>query len=220
MNTLKLIIIPGWGFDACVMHDFAKNMPWPTQIIDLAALLKKHARLDELALALKKFFLEPCYLLGWSLGGLIARELALRYPCIKKWVTLASAPCFIEKKGVAGIAVKDLEALEHSVKTQPTLAFRQFLKLQHTNAHTLKPWLATLSQDSWDHISLMRGLTLLRECDFNERVFKQPALHLAGDHDPLMKNFKDQLIIENAGHLLFLTHPLPIQEKIYAFITQ
>lgn len=102
-DTPQLLLLHGWGFGADVWRSLIEQLDarWRVNAISLPGYEKDNdqsqnvmpvpALLDRLTESLE----QSVILIGWSLGGLLAIELARRYPDrIKALGLIAALPCF------------------------------------------------------------------------------------------------------------------------------
>lgn len=218
--NLYLIELPGFGASPAfqALEDNEVNAAW----------------LDALAEQLP----EKTHLLGWSLGGLLAQQLALTYPDkIDSLICLATTPRFTQndhwKWAVSPSLMGDfIKAM--SIEAAGVL--KQFWNLQLQGSDNAKDLMKRLKRQMQGRKppklqGLLQGLTLLKDIDNRERLadLNQPTLWLLGEHDPLIpKDLIEDLshlqkeseirIIEGASHMPFFSHPDETAQAIIAFI--
>ena len=74
---------------------------------------------------------EKCHLLGWSLGGLVASQLALTMPeRLHSLITVASSPCFMARDEWPGIAPKVLAGFNQMLAGDFMQTIERFLAIQ------------------------------------------------------------------------------------------
>ncbi len=231
----QLILLPGWGFDARALSPLAEQLarlvPWLTvDIAPLPALVQEDAWLDELHLRLP----ETCWLGGWSLGGMLAAQLAARRGrACRGLVTLASNASFQTRSGWPA--------------AMPGPVFRDFCQAFELDAQeALKRFVLLCSRGGFDPKTLARqlqvsqlqvptkvlaaGLRLLAQLDNRHALQKYagPQLHLLGEHDVLVPaaaaGALDRLLpaariqlFRRASHALPLEYPDDVAEILAGF---
>lgn len=173
-------------------------------------------------------------LLGWSLGGFYALELALRYPDRFGPLTLlAFNPCFVVRDDwPTGVDAAVFDAFARDLAQDWQRTIRRFLALQLQGG----PAQRELARDLWQQISaagepapgvLEHGLKLLRESDTRPRlagVGRRTTLVL-GERDRLVPIGAGQQIadlepgirvesVAGAAHAPFLSHPAEVAALI------
>ena len=190
--------------------------PWVDGIADLAGLAR----------SLSGRVPDGAVVLGWSLGGMVALELARQRPAaLGGLVLLASTPRFLEAPDwPQGIAAGLLETFARDVAADYPRALRDFLALQVYGADDPRSTLRTLrtairSRPAPDPRALAAGLDILRVTDLRGSLhgIELPALVIAGQHDRLTHPRSgaalaaalprsEYRLLEGAGHAPFLSH--------------
>ncbi len=218
--TCHLIELPGFGQSPVIEADTPETIrrTWREALIDA---------LPEGQTAL----------LGWSLGGLLAQDIALHSPArITHLIGLATTPRFVQAEhwqhGVPSQLVADfLETLVLDV----ALLLKRFWMLQWQGSpqarKLMKQFVAEMKGRSLPSLTgLRQGLELLRTLDFRQQLhqIKQPTLWLLGEKDPLIPvDWVQQLtniqphaqvkVIADAAHLPFRSHPQETAQAIVRF---
>ena len=176
--------------------------------------------------------------LGWSLGGLVAMNAALRQPGnIRGLLLLASNPRFVRdqdwRSGVARDVFGDFKQmlLEDSHRT-----LMRFLALQVARDEHSRELLAQLREQMAsvpepDLAALEAGLAILRETDLRARLpdLQCPRLWLLGHRDTLVpRQLRDALqqidpvsvvkLIPGAGHAPMLSHTEMCMQYVEEFL--
>ena len=180
---------------------------------------------------------KPVHLIGWSLGGLIGQQLALRYPNrIKRLMLIASTPSFVQRDAWPhAMAETVLEGFADSLVQDYRATLQRFLALQVRGSTQQQQGLRELkvqlfSRGEPDQHALRCGLSLLQEVDLRQAIAKidVPVLLLGGERDtlvpeaalPAMAQLLKQAevqIIKGAGHAPFLSHPTEVVSLIRTF---
>lgn len=239
MSGTTLTLLHGWGNNARVFTPLLPYLapryrlhlpalpgypqsPWPAGL-DFAAELERMAA-----------DLPDGPLLGWSLGGFYALELALRYPARFGPLTLiAFNPSFVVRDDwPVGVDSAVFELFAEDLARDWRRTIRRFLALQLQGG----PAQRELSRNLWEQISavgvpapgvLAAGLNLLREGD------ARASLGSAGRHATLLLGERDRLVpigvgqqiadlepairvesVAGAAHAPFLSHPADVAALI------
>lgn len=220
--------IPGWGFAA----DFFKHLNLtPVSCNNFIPLDYCHLPTESLAVAsetLAAQVKEQSTLIAWSMGGLIAINIAANWPeKVAKLVLIASQPKLVAEPGWAGIPAETaqqftLDAVENLEKLQ-----QQFL--QWTNYPNRKPSvMKALKRDNI--IQREKNCTALLpaffaadlrpayaklDADVSHVVFEQDAV-LSQDASALqqLNNRAKVMRIAGAGHAGMLSHPTEVEAAI------
>ena len=177
-------------------------------------------------------------LLGWSLGGQFALDLAAAMPAgIERLVLVSTTPRFLAAPGWPfGTAPALLAKLAERLRQGDEDALGDFMKLQvrgntpRTAARVLKALRATLKQGAARPDALAHGLERLRNADLRPALsmVRMPALVIAGSHDRIVRPgasralaaLADARYVEFAGaaHAPFLTHPKRCAQVVREFL--
>ncbi|WP_241608220.1 pimeloyl-ACP methyl ester esterase BioH [Rosenbergiella australiborealis] len=239
----SIVLLHGWGLNSQVW-DFilAPLSPhFSITLIDLpgygrsqpSAVLSLEAMASEIA----QHIPEKSILLGWSLGGLVATQLALDFKNkVEKLILVASSPCFSEQDGWPGIRSQILAAFQEQLTTEFRRTIERFIALQSlgtTNAslNTKKLKQAVINQPQASLAVLNQGLSILQQSDLREKLadIEVPTLRLYGALDSLVPRksipLTDALwpnsqavIIEQAAHAPFISHPALFCKALLKFI--
>lgn len=234
----RLILLPGWGLGvspleplAAALHGLNEHLRVQVEPLPALASSDLDEWLDELDASLP----DNAWLGGWSLGGMLASELAARRGerCCGL-LTLASNPCFV--------------ARDSWPNAMPGATFEAFLAGCHADAPvTLKRFgllcakgaadprglarLLTSAAPQTPSDVLMSGLELLAQLDTRDALvaYRGPQLHLFAGLDELVpaEAASDLLsllpdveigLIEQAGHAFLLEDPHGVAGAIQAFL--
>ena len=181
---------------------------------------------------------EPTALLGWSLGGLMAQDIALHASeRVTHLVGLCTTPRFVQADGWRHAVPPRLvgEFIE-TLALDVALLLKRFWMLQwqgDPNARALmKQFVQEMTSRRLPSLTgLRQGLELLRTLDFRADLprLAQPTLWLLGEKDPLIPaDWVRQLaalqpharveIIPGAAHLPFRSHPDLTAAALRAFL--
>ncbi len=215
----RAIDLPGHGTRA-----------WDPRIEDLAGLAR----------AVSQEVPPGAIVLGWSLGGMIALELARQRPTsLEGLVLIATTPRFVADTGWAlGIDSTVLEAFARDVRDDYHRTVQDFLALQVMGAADSRSTLRALraavhSRPPPDPRALETCLEILRRTDLRDALtgITSPALVITGQRDrltpPAAAEFLSAALpcahlrhIVGAGHAPFLSHPGALRRELTGFLRQ
>jgi len=233
-----LVFLPGWGQSSQVWHNqsawFSKD--WPVRCINLpghGAMPNAPAKhwLDTLHDALPD---QPCILIGWSLGGMLAIQLAHLYPeRIAGLALVSSTPCFRIKAGWPhGCADDQFHAFKQMLGKDSGKLLGQFFTLMLHGDTLTRRRFNTVAKQAVDREhpplpdALRAGLNLLNTLDLRDKLtdISIPSLVMHGEHDAIVpvgagrylaSHIPDaSLHIMQCGHAPHLTQNLIFNEYL------
>ena len=228
-----LILIHGWAMHSGIWRGFAQQLAKHYQVICVD--LPGHGKSEKLAdftlknisHHLQKILPDsPCTLIGWSLGGMVALNLACQFPArVKKLVLIGSNPCFVKTATWPGIKQSVLEKFAADLTSDCHGTLLRFLSLQVSGLQNYKFLLKELKNALNAHRPpatdiLHGGLVILKQQDLRPQLaqLQCPLQVILGSHDTLvpvavgeqLQNLNPNLklhIIHKAAHMPFLSHP-------------
>jgi pimeloyl-[acyl-carrier protein] methyl ester esterase len=239
----NLVLLHGWGLNAevwrCIVEPLSAH--FRLHLVDLPGFGRSQGfgalTLDEMVAALLPQLPEKSLVLGWSLGGLVASQLALRYPQrVEGLITVASSPCFTAQDDRwPGIKPDTLAGFQQQLSEDYQRTVERFLALQtlgtqsaRQDARMLKE--VVLSQPVPPVAVLAGGLDILRYVDLRTEMedLQMPLLRIYGSLDGLVPRkvaaLLDErwprsasLIIDKAAHAPFMSHPQAFCEAVVRF---
>ena len=231
-------MIHGWGFDSGVFTSLIGILESRFRIktIDLPGYgdqkLVGKSSLSDLTLFVSDQLSEPAIYLGWSMGGLIALELAKNHPeIVKSLILMTTTPCFAKKENWP--QAMDRSILENFVSAynkEPELTLDKFSYLASEGSKNPRNWireLKKLSRSKVDPLALEQGLQILLNTDLRESLkdLEIPTLMIFGEKDSLVPVGVEKeigllneairtKIINGSGHTPFLTDTDLVAEAI------
>ena len=234
-----LILIHGWGNSAAIFGDLVSRLPdfhslapdlpgygasTPAAQVDLAALA------DDFIDWFDALGQERVTLLGWSLGGMLAQELAARWPQrIERLILVATTPRFVSAPDWPhGLSDSAVRALARDFKQAPASTLESFWRRQfHGEEEIPAPLLPEV-----EPATALGGLELLRQTDLRQQLSKitMPTLVLHGSNDVIIPIGAGRFLaatlpqaflheVSNCGHLPFYSAALPVSAVIRRFLS-
>jgi len=234
----RLILLPGWGLGISPLEPLAAALQGLDQHlkVEIEPLPELESSdlgdwLDELDADLP----DNAWLGGWSLGGMLASELAARRGdrCCGL-LTLASNPSFVAHgEWASAMAGDTFDAFLAGCNADPRLTLKRFGLLCAQGAEDPRGLSRLLlgGAPNTPPAVLMAGLELLAQLDTRDalQAFRGPQLHLFAGLDALVPaEAASELLallpdveiglIEQASHAFLLEHPHGVAGAILAFL--
>jgi pimeloyl-[acyl-carrier protein] methyl ester esterase len=236
----QLFLLPGWGLGCAPLEPLhaalREEMPdIPVTIAPLPSLASAEPRdwLDELDTKLP----QDVWLGGWSLGGMLAAELAARRGArCRGLITMASNQCFVARATwLTAMPVETFAAFRQGCAADTGATLKRFSLLCAQGAaqprELSRQLLAAAPQTP--SAELLAGLDVLAALDTQVAVqaFNGPQLHLFAGQDALVPAAASQALrtahaqsdvrlIEHVSHAFPLEHPQVVAAVIQAFIRE
>jgi pimeloyl-[acyl-carrier protein] methyl ester esterase len=240
----NLTMLHGWGLNGAVWNGVrdALSERYTLHIIDLpghgysqgAAISTLGAMADAVANAMPK----RSHLLGWSMGGLVALELARRHHArIDRLALVAATPSFLQRDGWAhAVLPAVLSDFAARLSRDAAATIKSFLALQVLYQPNMRDTMAALQQavsarGSPDSAAFAAGLEILRSTDLRSQLpnIVQPSLVMQGDRDALTPEPAGRwlaaalpdaryVMVAKAAHAPFLSHRDRFMTELGSFL--
>ncbi len=248
--------VRGQGPDLVMLHGWALHGgmwgPWLDRLAERARLhvvdLPGHGRsggslaagstLKELTAGVEPLVPPGAALLGWSLGGLVALEIARAgRVAVDRLVLVTTTPCFLMRHDWSHGMRKDvLDGFAAGLQVNFRRTVANFLALQtwgdERGAEALRMLRESFdSHGEADPAALRTGLEILRDTDLRHELSRivAPTLVLAGEHDRITPPGAGRELaaalrgaryveIPRAGHAPFLSHPDSVLDEVVRFL--
>lgn len=239
-----LVLLHGWGMNSAVWERITKRLStrFRLYLVDLPGMGQSRAvypyHLHSLAEAIAEEIPGVSTILGWSLGGLVAQQIALNQPDrVEKLILVGTNPCFVSKPDWPhGIAARHFEQFNERFSENFNSTLLNFLTLQCMHAKDARSTVRQLriafgAKPTPTQENLNQALDILLQTDLREEVGRmfQTTLIIHGDRDTLapvsaahwlaMHMQRAQLrVIAGAAHAPFLSHAEAFCESVEAFM--
>lgn len=244
-GTTELVLLHGWGLNsqvwACIVPRLSPH--FRLHLVDLPGYGRSQGfgglSLEHMAAAVAEQAPERALWLGWSMGGLVAAQVALTCPKrVAGLITVASSPCFSAGGNWPGIKPEVLTGFEHQLSQDFQRTVERFLALQTLGTETAREDTrqlkgVVLGQPLPSVEVLTGGLEILRNTDLREPMaaLEMPFLRLYGYLDglvprkvvPLLDALWPQSrsqVIAKAAHAPFISHPELFCRQIFEFAAE
>lgn len=233
-SNSPIILLHGWGMNKNIWLHFIQTLPSEIKqrivCLDLPGFGENLTELNPYNLTALADWLgteitEPSIVVGWSLGGLVAQQLAISNPGkIEKLVLVASSPKFMAEDDWMGIKPDVLTMFAAQLTKDHIKTIERFLAIQAMGSATAKQDIKTIKQavlsaPSPTMTSLVEGLNILQNADVREayRDIQIPIHLVFGRLDSLVPNAAIQQIhklnqnaqirlFDKASHAPFISH--------------
>lgn len=231
-GNCHLVLLHGWGLNAevwdCITPELSAH--FTVHLVDLPGYGRSVGfgalSLEEMAEQLLAHAPQKAIWLGWSLGGLVASQMALRHPeRVMALVTVASSPCFSADADWPGIKPEVLSGFQQQLSDDFQRTVERFLALQtmgtesaRQDARALKKTVLSLPMPSTEVLN--GGLEILKTVDLRQPLttLSAPFLRLYGRLDGLVPRkivpmldalwpASESVVFEKAAHAPFISHP-------------
>ncbi|HXH03798.1 MAG TPA: pimeloyl-ACP methyl ester esterase BioH [Candidatus Competibacteraceae bacterium] len=232
-GSSELVLLHGWGMHSAIWEPLLEPLArrFRLTLVDLpghgySRALPLDGDLAALAARLAGLVPGPAHWLGWSLGGLIAQQLAADRPDqVRQLVLLASSPCFVRRTGWPhAMTPQVLEQFGAELAADYRATLKRFIALEvhgSEGASATLRWLTArlFAHGEPDSGALRQGLELLKSGDLRPQLgeIRCPTLWLMGRRDALVPAAAAAAaaalmpaarvhVVERGGHAPFLSH--------------
>lgn len=232
----RLILLPGWGLGvspleplAAALRGLDEHLQVQVEPLPMLPGGDPAEWLDELDASLP----DNAWLGGWSLGGMLAAELAARRGdrCCGL-LTLASNPCFVARADWStAMPAETFEAFLAGCRKDPAVTLKRFSVLCAQGAADPRGLARLLASAAPLPHELASGLEVLAALDTRSALqrYNGPQLHLFAGQDALVPaEVAGELLarlpdievglIEHASHALVVEDPHSLAAAIHAFL--
>lgn len=180
-----LVLLHGWGLNSGVWQILTEHLSlyFTLRLIDLPGyginrdIVPEHYDLKSIASLVSEVVPNNAALLGWSLGGLVAQQIALSKSVqLSKLIIVASSPCFVEHvREWPGIKQKVLNDFAELLAKDIGKTVERFLAIQAYGSPSLRQDLKRLQQSILGNNlpaekALQKGLDILSEVDLRNEL--------------------------------------------------
>lgn len=242
----ELVLLHGWGLHGGLWGAFADELAdrFSLSIVDLpghgyskiAGILTVDSMSQTIADSLKSNPARPATVLGWSMGALVALELANRHPDrFDRLIWIAGTPSFVRRADWnVGMQPETLAGFAEGLQQDYRATLKRFISLNSGQSgerevlRLMQQRVFDRGEPSFD--TLEQGLGILRDKDMRASLAtsKQPLLLVQGAHDRLVHPHTvdavkalrpaESLLLERAGHAPFLAEPDRVARAIREFV--
>ncbi|GMR20840.1 MAG: pimeloyl-ACP methyl ester esterase BioH [Gammaproteobacteria bacterium] len=244
-----LLLLHGWGLHggiwSPVLAELVKH--YRVTVVDLPGHGRSHhesfgkdATLTDIAKTVKEVIQGPAVWLGWSMGGMVALAAARQWPDeVRGLILVATTPRFVVTEDwPSAVAADVLQQFGEQLASDYRRALLRFISLQLGAGPRQRLLLKLLRAELFRFPApsagaLESGLELLRQSDLRRQIgaIAQPACVIHGERDRLVpvqagrylaQQLADatSLVIAEAGHAPFLSHPSDFMDAIQGFMSR
>lgn len=241
-----LVLVHGWGLHGGAWGDLPQHLAQRFRVTTLD--LPGHGRsrrvpgdptLDALTDRLAQQCPGSCVWIGWSLGGLIALNMALRHPQqVARLVLVSTTPRFVQATDWPhAMPEKDFARFAAGFQADPRAALLRFLSLHAgSTGDAERDVLRQLRRVAFAYgdpapPALAAGLNILERTDLRSRLtaVDVPALVVHGSHDRIVPPAAGETLaaqlpaaeyrcMQDAGHAPFLSRPQAFEAALTGFL--
>jgi pimeloyl-[acyl-carrier protein] methyl ester esterase len=239
----SLVLIHGWGLNSEVWRQVNSTLAqhFTVYCVDLPGYGLSHdvnvaSNIDAWATVVSEAVDEPAIWLGWSLGGLIATQIAVSFPNqVVGLITVASSPKFAQATDWPGIKPAVMAMFTQQLAHDFSITLERFLAIQAMGSESAKQDVKALKEALSQRPlpqkkALYDGLNLLNDVDLRHEISQvvQPFLRIYGWLDSLVPKKiislvddfspkSEKYIFDKASHAPFVSHSQEFIDVIKRF---
>ncbi|SES97290.1 carboxylesterase BioH (pimeloyl-CoA synthesis) [Nitrosomonas marina] len=228
-----MVLIHGWAMHGGIWQNIRDRLSqqFRLHILDLPghgfSSHREPGDFEHVVSVVQEKLPKNCIVCGWSLGGQVAMELALRDSAqVMGLVLVSTTPCFVKQPDWPwGVESKFLQFFMENLHQNYRTTINRFLTLQTRGEREMSGTLAQLRQyfferDQPDYDALLKGLLILQTNDMRQKLsqIKQPVLLLHGENDMITHSSAARwmnaqlrhsklVMFQQCGHAPFLADP-------------
>ena len=236
-----LVLLHGWGLNRAVWDKVLPLLPPDQSVLclDLPGFgdqqsLPTPYTLPAITEQLLPMIPAHSIVLGWSLGGLVALQMAIMAPeKIQAIALVTSSPCFVAQTGWPGIAPNVLATFATSLQSDVGKTIERFMAIQAMGSASARQDIKQLKEAVMalplpHPLALQGGLAILAQSDLRASLsaIACPVFACFGRLDALVPiavadqvlAFKSDLHVAQfakASHAPFMSHPLEFIEWLH-----
>ncbi|WP_448212576.1 pimeloyl-ACP methyl ester esterase BioH [Colwellia sp. MEBiC06753] len=243
-----IVLLHGWGLNSGVFQPLAQALAKHFEIIlvDLPGYgsnvnhCPKEYSLENIADLIVNSVAKPAIYLGWSLGGLVATEIARknREHAVHALITVASSPCFQQQEHWPGLKPELLTLFHQQIAQDIEKTLNGFLKIQAMGSTHIKEDIKQIQQLVMSgplpsSFALDEGLSLLSNIDLRQilNTIDLPFLRIYGKMDGLVPKAvidkidqlapnSESITLEKASHAPFISNFHQFTEILVDWLAQ
>ena len=245
-HGVNLVLIHGWGMSGNVWESVAEKLSrhYRITILDLpgygrsAHYVLPQYTLQHLADELVSLVPPGAAVLGWSLGGMIAMQMALSYPnAFERLIVVATSPQFrFSEDWPHAVDSRILDNFAGALASSYKDTIQQFLAIQALGSEHAREEIRLLRGKVFrdgepDKTALRQSLHILQSANLRDRVqaIDMETLVISGERDRLVpvaaanclsQSIKDSRlrIIKGASHAPFISHQDLFVQTVQEFL--
>ncbi|WHI50899.1 malonyl-ACP O-methyltransferase BioC [Microbulbifer sp. MLAF003] len=237
----NLVFLHGWGGDKGpwqpLLEAVHEQLGLPLICIELPGFGERREqawpRLEVLLQQLYQALPQNCVLVGHSLGGMLALQIAARpgQEKIHGVVTISANACFVERDNWPGMPRRTFDRFRSAFVQDPYATWERFCALQSHGDNAMRDLVKQLKarKPNINPGAWVKALDCLAELDNRDLLqsLEIPALHLFGKRDALVPLAAIEEIqaygaavevMEGCGHKPQLSQPRQVAERLRHFV--
>lgn len=241
---ITLCLIHGWASNVHIFDRLRHHLPNDWQIItpNLPGhgdrLAQETFNLTTLSDEIAPMLPDNAFVFGWSLGGLVAQDIAWRYPNKVRGLILCAtfAKLYATEDYPEGLNNRMLDKMLHLFEQDYPKYMAQFLQMQLLHSTLANEILSAVLPDAIKHGTpqgMRQALSVIAQADMRPHLadIHCPTLLIYGNKDaitpPRMGEYLAQHLphatfqcIDKAAHTPFLSHVDKVSNNLCVFISQ